>query len=515
VLLTSKAADIIPFRAVAEAILVNSNDSNTNQVPDNGGADANSVNGTSDVQDLGVLTLKAMPNLPDDLDVILRLAGDDANRIRVFDKRATDGTAILGPGEPAEHTVDRDTIKAGDITLGIEGIEYGGTSTVSLVLRKGTQDKATYPSRVEVAPLLLMANTESTEKLMFCLTVTAPLHPGLNNNDFVSSLRTLFPTAAFRIEIPRADHSDDAFPQDALEVGYSRAGTRTMRVVLDLPSGPGLDGYPQKLWRAHPSYGYCLRSDDPPGDPLGGNIEVSPPVRGFPHGRIVVGSDLQAGLKTFFKSQRAQAALRGAARELIELDVAWLIVGHVDEVACFVPFPNAGQQDKPFKLVMGSLSKAIDVLRSRPDQEVVPSLIEGNRTVAEILQLYWDENTQKLKGDAKTIQDKLNANKALLAQGLGLAAGDIVEVPVLYTLGIPNARTAVPNAVNMQVVGNRVLVPEQWYSPFADAIKGTQQNPGVLRQVGLTVEFLDDRVYHVQDGDVHCATYAIRQAPAP
>jgi hypothetical protein len=62
----------------------------------------------------------------------------------------------------------------------------------------------------------------------------------------------------------------------------------------------------------------------------GGNLEVSWPSAEYPLGRVVAGNQMSALYRDFFRRQGAQAPL-------LELDLGFLLVKHVDEVAYFLP----------------------------------------------------------------------------------------------------------------------------------------------------------------------------------
>jgi hypothetical protein len=86
----------------------------------------------------------------------------------------------------------------------------------------------------------------------------------------------------------------------------------------------------------------------------GGNIEVSPPVKGAPLGKAVVGSvaerPMDPDLEGFFFDQQIQP--------VIAIDTSWLGVAHVDEVMTFVPAESA----PGFAIPFASPGKAIEIL---------------------------------------------------------------------------------------------------------------------------------------------------------
>ncbi|MEO1139940.1 MAG: protein-arginine deiminase family protein, partial [Pseudomonadota bacterium] len=72
---------------------------------------------------------------------------------------------------------------------------------------------------------------------------------------------------------------------------------------------------------------------------FGGNLEVSPPLKDAPLGKIAFGANLSnqarsadPDLVSFLEGQSAQP--------VVDIDTAWLDVAHVDEVMAFVPAPS-------------------------------------------------------------------------------------------------------------------------------------------------------------------------------
>lgn len=102
----------------------------------------------------------------------------------------------------------------------------------------------------------------------------------------------------------------------------------------------------------------------------GGNVIVSPPDPGrYPHGRIIVGRDMDPAFKGFFAAQRVQAGPQG---DLIEVDTSWLKVGHVDEIVAFLP----ALQGRPFILLLPDPEKGFELLSKVPPDRVLFSPAE-------------------------------------------------------------------------------------------------------------------------------------------
>jgi hypothetical protein len=68
----------------------------------------------------------------------------------------------------------------------------------------------------------------------------------------------------------------------------------------------------------------------------GGNIEVSPPISGFPLGKIVVGNIQLDSSSELMDPDLLDFLRRQMEQPLAEIDTSWLDVGHIDELITFV-----------------------------------------------------------------------------------------------------------------------------------------------------------------------------------
>jgi hypothetical protein len=314
----------------------------------------------------------------------------------------------------------------------------------------------------------------------------------------------------------------------------------------------------------------------------GGNLVASPPLRGAPQGKLVVGS--------FVPTDADPEALRGrqrpmdpdllrflvtqAVQPLVPLNTSWLDVGHVDEVMTFVPRGGPGEfailqsspgvavallaearrrfraglplghaeegtsgpSASPFtrdgtspvtRLLRGKLwlhhhlPRAVEVLEPpRLYQRMAFRLFQGRRfepgpserdrqypaDVNVVDLLFFDRESNAL------IQSTFLAPvRAALARAFPQVP--ILELPVLFD-AMNDVRTDqtsafTPNLVNLQVIGNRLLMPRP-YGPRmlpADAIGAVKRvlaaqagdvakraqaliTPKFIRRRGL------DRTYH-------------------
>jgi Protein-arginine deiminase (PAD) len=188
--------------------------------------------------------------------------------------------------------------------------------------------------------------------------------------------------------------------------------------------------------------------------------------------------------KTFLTTQAVQPVLT--------FDTSWLHVGHVDEVAIFVP----ADRDKGHKLLMSSTQLASDIFnaalvlsdpvthpltesyRGREWEPGVPAAI----SVLFLLADCEDVNNELQVERLTPIEDRLKA-------GLDLTDSDVIRIPVYFHVtdmtlgsigsgGVTSANT--PHMVNLQVVDRHVMVPK----PFGPRMR-VDDVATILTDLGL------------------------------
>lgn len=95
---------------------------------------------------------------------------------------------------------------------------------------------------------------------------------------------------------------------------------------------------------------------------------------------------------------------------------------------------------------------------------------------------------------------------------LGLAAEDIIDLPVLFQNEKGRAGAYYPDVVNLLVVGSTLAIPK----PFGPEPDGTcifeREIRSRLEPLGLKCEFVDTWYgYHILSGEIHCGTNAYRK----
>ncbi len=234
-----------------------------------------------------------------------------------------------------------------------------------------------------------------------------------------------------------------------------------------------------------------------------GNLEVSPPVPGFPHGRVLTGFQKELrfhpDLIAFLEAQRLQCPP-------LYLDVSWLTIGHVDELINFVPAPNR----KGFRALLPSpaLAKSLleEAIKNGHGEAPVFAGTKQEITVAKLFHEVADTD------ETRTIETSLAETRKQLAAELRLEDGDLVTLPVLFKGGL----AVIPNGVNSLVIGKDILIP----APNGPRIGGNDLFEKAIRErlvpLGLRLHFLDiHEPYHVRSGEIHCGTNAVRRLKNP
>lgn len=404
-------------------------------------------------------------------------------------------------------------------------------------------DKAVF----RVAPWIMTPNTQRAQKVYTCLLPTTPIE----NAPFVKSLKKACGDEGVKLEVlTDIQTGEDPWIQDSVEFGYSQNPTVIKEVVCRSTR--------RGLLRSLDVFGIDLGQVEMLGRERSdldsfGNLEVSPPVKvggqEYPFGRIVFGGhaynnnlearEMMPTIRRFLYAQKVQAPF--------EIFTDWLAVGHVDEIACFVPADTA----KRFKLLLASPDRARAILqRLRDTGHGTAKMFQGKKrcdsskpdaetTVDKLLsnEAFWTANAE--------FQQNMNLNRAIFMRELDLKECDIVDLPALF-IGYdpclipvqdpPTGRTSAfyPNLVNHLVLGMTSVVPKPHgpkigINKDADACcPSEKEEEGEQGKADREVDvfeqafcqslperhvlFIDDwNSYYVNFGDVHCATNTRRR----
>ncbi|MCA2978782.1 MAG: hypothetical protein INH37_10885 [Myxococcaceae bacterium] len=216
--------------------------------------------------------------------------------------------------------------------------DWNGLVTLTLEAKKADGASLGYDlARVRVAPFILLPNAARTSEL--CVSAGHPSDP---NAAFRAGLAAAATEAGVRLVTHQTSSWKELWMQDTMEVGSTQLpGRAALSVVLGGLRGADSFG-PSRLG---PDFGF-VQVGAPRGIANGvddwadwlGNLEVSPPVPGYPLGRVFSGLNTDTGVGlhpdvvAFLEAQQVQAPFW--------VDTGWLTIKHVDEIVSFLPGPD-------------------------------------------------------------------------------------------------------------------------------------------------------------------------------
>ena len=523
-------------------VLVNNDDDGIDGSPDN---ENTVVDGGNDASELAPLRIARAGTGTVPPGTTLELLVDRPDALRIFSSHAVSGTEIIGPAVGGSHRFA--SLPSATLNLAMEGVRYAGPGfdgEVQITLRAtapgGTRTEQT--ATVRVAPWIMPSHLEPVEKVFVVEDTFA------SNARFRSDLRRMVTAAGARLVEFR---SSDVWMQDCMEFGFASIPGIALRSVLRAPRNRPLRSFPRALLGT--DLGYTEQGTLTPFTTFdsSGNLEATPPFtspagKHFPFGRVYFGPG--RGVFDTIDVDLAEFLRKQVVQEPVELDTAWLAVGHVDEVLSFVPAPGG----LGFKMLIASPRRAYQILdalnatnpsdrllhgRSFPlDLGSTPSF-DVEQSIGTFLGLRSDfhpdlqagiaggsviHTPQPLRDYNAARQADIDRIRSTMVSEIGLRDSDIIEVPAVL---MPNPRTPqhadalIPGMVNMLVVNGHCIVPEPFGprvgTPPVDRFEDEVRTQ--LAGLGLTVDFLDcwDE-YHVALGEVHCGTNTLRRAvPAP
>ncbi len=448
--------------------------------------------------EVGSLVIPASAYQPGD-SVRLSLAGD-LETVRFWHE----GDHVLGHGNGDPLTGYTIAAPSGDIAL---NYEFGGFYSVAeLTLERLDADgnvAASATIEAVSSPLIMNHHLQPAEHLWIVQTN--------DNQQFVADYEAALGDDV--TPVPGAPYQFDRWIQDEIEFGYATnpAGDR-LDLVIDSIRDRGLDDFPEDLFSVPNWYIGTW------GNPINattfdsfGNLDASPPVAGYPFGRIYYGLEGNAGLDSVLAEFLAAQTLQAP----FVLDTAWLCVGHVDEFSTFIPDPSSA---KGFKLLLSDVSEAYALFESLPSNWGLGRYDSayGYATVGELLA---DAGLRALNEDLQV--NELDPLRQRFEDELGLTDEDIIEIPSIFEQ--PNfcggyVVTLTPGTVNLVVAnlegkGTVLAVPDPFARPES---LGPEDDPLAQDFVdrmpeGTTVAFIDNWYsYHLLDGEVHCGTNVTR-----
>jgi hypothetical protein len=371
---------------------------------------------------------------------------------------------------------------------------------------------------LRVAPWLMPSTLCAPERVY----VVASQDPRDDNIELVNALDVASDELGLEpvVKITYEAVGGDVWIQDEIEPGYTHLpGDQARHVILDGPRNRGLDPVAEAaigdddigVYEIPSQQGYRSSLDS------FGNLEVSPPVPGYPLGRIVIGTKrplnregrrMALEVRQFLRNQHVQP--------LLETYTDWLSVGHIDEIVAFEPDPDA---ELGFRVLLASPRSFQAILRELPDDVVLfdgrvriqrdaagreVARTDARETAAELLA------REKLWAFNDECTEHLAEVRADLVQGLGLHESVFHEVPVAFKEE-GGALAYFPDMVNHLILGPASIVPKP-YGPSIDGKDPLEEAFKFAAGPKRDVRFVDDWIlYHEASGEVHCGTNVRRR----
>jgi len=241
---------------------------------------------------------------------------------------------------------------------------------------------------------------------------------------------------------------------------------------------------------------------------FGGNIEA------LTDNLVAIGSNMSGPQKKILKTELQQ--------KLVELDVSWLYIGHVDEIISLIP-KKTDKGKCPFNIMYTAPDLALKILEKeslngdslnielgagkgqkskkfylkecfQEGKETKPlcvSLLKANKKYGEIMK----KNISKLKTAFSSIEPTCKSI-------------DFIPIPLLFSTrnlqkvyGTDKdlAVSITPNPVNNVLINNYILLPKQGFNFFDEYTKDA------INKYDLTPEYVDGEYVHYFRGGVHCS----------
>jgi len=470
------------------------------------------VNGTADLADLALIRVRHEPSLTALSTLTLTVGTAAQTRVRVF-RRASNGTYVdVALGQAGSIPVA--DLMAGDLELRIEANQFAtaawnGEAVLTLTANIPALPPLSDTIKLKVAPFLMLSHQQPVK------TLYVREYPTRNDN-FIAQLQSLVPQAGATLQIVPGNApypANNIWLQDTMEVGFTQMpGQPAFPVVLRANRGPSrtIDNYGQDTllgpnygWLQWGSYRSTYAGGSAPNGWLDwyGNLEVTPPMPGYPYGRVYYGKNGTAGLNPDVVNGFAAQSLQGPP---LAVDTGWLLIKHVDEILCFVP---SGNPARPWKVLFPDTNAFIALLDLWSQQ--------GHGSAAILANYETGLTVNGLRGQTSL----LNFNRNLQSQRIepiitqfkaefGLLESDIIRIPSFYNT---DGSAKMPAMTNSAVVNDFFLISDPWGPRPAGTDLMQQHVRGLLADVPLTPYFLDDWRYHTWSGNTHCATNVLRE----
>ncbi len=390
-----------------------------------------------------------------------------------------------------------------NIVLGVEAKQFADRNWSGRINLKANainngQEIASKTIQMGVTPWIMPSNSAPVTEVQVS-------DRGSGNSEFISQLKQALEPTGAKLKVIQGDK---AWMQDIQKNGYvqfpEKSQIRNLNVAIQNNSN-ALGNYPRKtnpdeyLSVVKIGQPRNLESANKWADGYG-NLQVTPPIPGYPMGRIYYGNSGNASFNPevldFIQAQQIQ----GPA---VDIDTSWLLTRQVDEIINFIPSTTPG------KYIMAIASpeagvKLLEELAGKGYGDVkINRGLSNEITVSAAL-----KNQALIKHNLNLQTQKLNPIIDKLKREFSLTDDQIIQIPAMFGY---SGYAWWPNLVNSVPVNGNLLVS----NPRGALIDGKDYTQEKLRQLllpfGVNVSFLDDRYYQELRGNMQSATNTIRK----
>ncbi len=470
------------------------------------------VNGEKDAADLALVKLR-LDRRFQDMKLRLQVKSPARRYVNLFQKTKKGWRYLASDGSSEIQTTPQiwqsSSVKdnMGEMLFGIEAKQFadrdwnGEISIEAIASQEGnllTADTV----KLRVSPWIMRPNTAPVKSLFVS-------DWGTRNDRFIRQIQKIVPPTQAEVKTIRRG---TLWMQDTMEIGYlqfpafsDNPNLVSFPGVLHGNRGRGKDNFSRSLLKS--DFGWFnigqprnLLPSDRWADWYG-NLEVTPPLPGYPLGRIYYGNSGTATLHPevleFLRAQEIQAPL-------VDIDTSWLMIRHVDEVIGFIPSKN----EKPLMLVV-SPEAGVNLLRRLQREGHGNKAINRGLSTSTTVQSALN-NRRLIEHNLQIQRDRINPLIAKLKREFSLNDNQIIQIPAMFSL---TGYSWWPNMVNSVAVNGHFLVADPRGPIVRDRDVTQETFRKLVSKSPLQVHFLDNDYYQELRGNVHCATNTTRTPP--
>jgi protein-arginine deiminase len=490
------------------------------------------LNGEEDLFDMAPMRIRAWPDAPDDARGALIVDSPGANYVRIFVQQAK-GNPLAWTAIDPKTSFSAEELREG-IELRLEGTDivrnvatWDGYVKITLQVRGADEVYGTDEVMLRVSPVMTYHHVLDAE------VVYATVFNFGSSQAFIGDLIDAIGKSSVSQPLYEVGYGDQ-WAQDYFETGYMsmpgpKGSQHSIRVNyrsanVDNPNNPnnplreagrvvfdlrGRDSAAiQQFDLSHPGQMDSLDSF--------GNTETIPPYSykgiDYPLGRSYRGS-----VPSFYPDESFSMMMEAQLQQPpVYVDTSWLLVGHVDETATFLPTPlsergwTIGINDP--QLAWQMLEEEAEAGNGNVDMFVgkewqgganaeisINAVLNNGQLAAELT-----ESTAEVEGQYLTLQE-----------AIGIADSELVRIPYIHEKQSGYSVALQPGTANGILLDSQNFAPPE---PHGPAPEGTdifkQQLEDELAPHGITVRWTEDwDLYHRLLGEVHCGSNSTRQIP--